>query len=307
MSEMKIGMSSMPKYKGETKDFSRFSGQFQSFVEIMGVGPALQGSNADMPSSEAEDLSGLTAAERKKKEQALSMNRKAVAMLTLALDSNKLLAILEKGKTDEFPSGRADLIWEELHKKYQPKDSMSKVEMIQKLFDMEWGENEDPNDVFDKVLELESRYAKPGKKLSEDLKMAALITKAPKVYFSAIVSAQQAKGESLSLDDLQVTIDRMWRLHKKGVEDKDDDDDDDTEGISKGETALGAVTFYGSCNYCHEKGHKKNDCPKLKQKWTFKGRCNKCGGSGHMARNCPSQEVEAGNVAVEEEVGELLI
>jgi len=293
-----MSLGSLPKYKGEVKDFSRYSAQFKSFAEIVGVGPALRGL-ADLPSSEDEDLSGLTADERKDAEKALAMNRKAVAMLTLSLDANKLLTIVEKGKTAEYPDGRADLIWEELHKKYQPKDGLSRVEMLQKLFDMEWGESKDPNEVFDGVLELESQYAKPGKEMSEDLKMAALINKAPKMYYSAIVAEEQAKGDAMTLDDVQKAVDKMWRLIKKDS----DGDDESIEGPARKELGLAAVPFHGKCYYCQEKGHVKRECPKLLEakKFRFAGRCGKCGGRGHKEADCSSVEVETGNVAVDDE------
>lgn len=302
MSESKISMGSLPKFKGEVNDFSRYSAQFKSFAEIVGVGSALRGTLADLPSSDDEDLSTMTEADRKKAELALMANRKAVAMLTLSLDANKLLAILEKGKNSAFPDGRADLIWQELHKKYQPKDGLSRVEMLQKLFDMEWGESQDPNEIFDGVLELESRYAKPGKEMSEDLKMAALINKAPKKYYSAIVAEEQAKGDALSLDDVQKAVDKMWRLYKRGSKGEDDTNDDPKET----ETALGSIVFRGKCHYCHETGHKKWHCPKLKaeRKFKFDGQCGKCGGKGHKEYNCPS---ETSNVAVVEGETELLI
>ena len=69
------------------------------------------------------------------------------------------------------------------------------------------------------------------------------------------------------------------------------------------EVVLNNIEFKGKCNHCGEVGHKKAQCPKLKDGKTttqqdktkkFTGECNLCGRKGHKKADCWEDPANAG-------------
>ena len=61
----------------------------------------------------------------KKAKRARSRNSKPVYTLPMSFRKQQLMALVHKGKTDEYPKGLAHLIVNKLKKKYAPQDDMS--------------------------------------------------------------------------------------------------------------------------------------------------------------------------------------
>jgi len=295
--------SSVPKLQGKgdelENNFPKWYRRFMAHAKAGGYYTALVG-DPNLPAREDEDVSG-SSAEAKRMKAALQANETAGLMLTLALDDDRLLAMLDKGITAEYPTGKSSIIWEAVLEKYRPKDGISQVALVLDLFsirdDEKFKASDDPDAFFDRMTRLETQYNNGTTKMPEILKVAATIVQAPEEYHSVIADEQKDKGDTLTAEDLRVRMRNLWRI-KRGV-DKiklDDDDDDD-------EMALSAIT----CFNCKEKGHIATKCPK---KAAFKGRCLNCNQWGHRWRDCPSnydeKKGETAAVSVEGET-ELLI
>jgi hypothetical protein len=82
----------------------------------------------DMPTSEVEVLDASNAGDKKK---IAVKNRNAVAManLSMAFTSDGLLGLIFKAATVEWPNGLAHLVIKGLFRKFQPQDTVTRVEL----------------------------------------------------------------------------------------------------------------------------------------------------------------------------------
>ena len=82
------------------------------------------GGEPDLPDKEDEDIPD-SDSKKSEKEAARKRNDMAVANLTMAFQTDKLLGLVYKSQDDNWPGGKAHLIVERMMKKYMPKDTMS--------------------------------------------------------------------------------------------------------------------------------------------------------------------------------------
>jgi hypothetical protein len=137
-----------------------------------------------------------------------------------------------------------------LMKKYRPIDTISRVELRQKLNKVTMKKGEDPAALFAQLSVIENQYTAPGRTLDEGDLIAVVLDAAPDEYQAVLTSEQRVRGDALTLADLEVVMNQHWRQIKRNKDEKSDDE---------GEIAL--ASFGGVCYNCNKTGHKANHCP----------------------------------------------
>ena len=236
-----------------------------------------------MPSEEGDEIDETTA-EGKKVAAAKKRNATAMACLTIAFTSEANMCLVYEAVTSEWPSGLAHQVVSALFKKYQPQDTMTKVELRQQLNKISMKGTDDPMKLFEQISAIKNRYNTATKKIEEEDLIATVLEKAPKEYQALLTSEQLRLGDSLALEDLRKAMTTHWRTVS-----------DTTANVGTnvdGEISLSS--FGGFCFNCKEKGHKAHQCPKKNsgkpKPKKFKGKCNHCGKEGHKYADCWQRE-----------------
>ena len=243
----------------EHKDFAVWWLRFQAFAFVMkfdGILSSGATKHSSLPSSYAdgEQLNPSTKdADEKKQYNMWRQNTIGMAYFTLAFKSARLLRLIRGAKTAEYPGGRVDLVLKGLFGLYSPKDMTSKVELTQRKTEIKMKENEHPKTLFDQMNELESEF---GVDFKLEDQIPILIAASPKMYHAIIVTEQRAKGDKLTITDLEDAMTTLYRtvIGSRKADGKMGDED-------HVELAMGAVV----CHYCKKAGHIKKDCFKLKK------------------------------------------
>lgn len=123
----------LPTFDGTAEKFQIWWTRFWAYASVFAFAAALAtGGEATLPAredaviDEATPAGVLSAAAKKR-------NAIAVAQLTMAFTSNGTMALVYEAVTDEWPSGLAHRIVAALKQKYQPQDTMTRVELRQRL------------------------------------------------------------------------------------------------------------------------------------------------------------------------------
>jgi len=97
----------VPIFDGKAESYDKWEIQWNAFVEVEGISCALSNTlDTNMPASSAIVVS-TTYAQVKLQAAAIKANKKAIEYLVLAFKSTKLLRLLTKAKTVEWPEGEA--------------------------------------------------------------------------------------------------------------------------------------------------------------------------------------------------------
>ena len=119
----------LPVFSGDHKLFQTWWFRFSAFATMWKFKPAIgQSEEPDLPESEAAALS-TDANVAEKQKMAKKRNAIAFANLTAALDSPSLIGILMRAQTTEWPSRLACNVIKQLFEKYEPKDTVSLIDM----------------------------------------------------------------------------------------------------------------------------------------------------------------------------------
>ena len=123
----------LPIFDGTEKKFQMWWIRFKAYATVHKFRQALDvGGETYMPLSEDEAIDETTE-DGKKEVKAKARNAVAMANLTMAFTSEGTMKLVYKAMTSDWPSGLAHKVVEKLLKKYQPKDTISQVDMRQKL------------------------------------------------------------------------------------------------------------------------------------------------------------------------------
>ena len=241
-----------------------------------------------LPASESTVLDEADATEKK---QIVAREKMQLCMsyLTLAMDSNVVTKMVEKSKSTEWPSGRPDLLMAKLDKKYKPSDSVAVAEQSKALFDLKLHNNQDPDELGDKIAELETSF---GCELAEKEKVAAIMKAAPGGYADVILQETKRAGnagEDVEADNLIEVMSERFRLTHGGEKLSGGDDGERAQEVRLASTS---GTFPGKCNRCHQNtGFKAADCPCKEKNGGIV--CRLCNVKGHIERNCWEDEKNA--------------
>jgi hypothetical protein len=273
----------LPVFDGENKNFQIWWTRFKAYAAVKKFAQAIK-TTADPNLPAKEDAANLTAAQT----TALERNMMAIASLTMAFQTEGLMNVIYKAESDDWPSGKAHIVVELLFKKYKPVDTISRVEMRQRLNQVSMKNNQDPKVLFDQLASIENAYNTANRQIDQDDLIAVVLDKAPRDYKAVLTSEQRSKGIALTLADLESAMNDLYRtLHPQQASTKDNNE-------------FSLAAFSGMCHYCKKKGHQAKDCRKKKADQKNKsensgsngeGRssnlrpCKHCGGK-HMDYQC---------------------
>ena len=130
----------------------------------------------DLPESEAAALN-TDANVAEKQKMAKKRNAIAFANLTAALDSPSLMGILMRAQTTEWPSGLACNVIKQLFEKYEPKDTVSLIDMnrLKQKIGLTNAQG-NPQELFEQMAAIENQFKT---EIPEAEKVAMAIEKLP--------------------------------------------------------------------------------------------------------------------------------
>ena len=104
---------------------------------------------------------------------------------------------VENSRTDEWPSGHTYLIAEELKETFRPKDTFSKADQKTKLGQLKYKKGQNPDNFSTAIGGLEVEYMN---QLSEDDKIATLVSAMGPFYGETIVNEMEKPGKEVTCD-----------------------------------------------------------------------------------------------------------
>ena len=134
-------------------------------------------------------------AQTKKMKDNCSKNRQVMGFFGVTLTSAKWMTKVEKSRTEEWPSGLAYLIAEELEETFRPKDMFSKAEQKTKLGQLKYKKGQNPNDFSTAISSLEVEYRN---QLSEDDKIDTVLSAMGTFYGETIVNKMERLGKEVT-------------------------------------------------------------------------------------------------------------
>ena len=280
----------LPTFSGKVKDYAVYWPRFEAYATLKGFDSVLLVATSKLPVDPM--VLDNDPAKKKEEEAAIKLNSLAIASFTMSFTTGELMEFIEDAKTPEYGGGRADLVVENLKRKYQPTDRITGVKAEMELIKLKMNKNKDPDKYFRKLAVLKNKYCSNSSTFDNEKMIAATLSKAPSIYGSVLTSVLREKGSALKINDLQEALKEHWRIRHNLVSEGEEIEDDDSKDEEK-ETALNAVANV-KCYNCGQRGHKKNNCPLLKKndakkgnkKKKFTGTCHNCGKVGHKVADC---------------------
>ena len=252
-------------FEGTRAKFQAFWSNFWANMTLRGLTNATNKEfDGVLPEIEMEE--GQTAAQKKN----MLKNVQVMSYLVIIIKCAALIVRLEKMKTKSWPGSKARRFPEDLLNKYRPKDFLVSAEQ-KKLVLIELKQGEDPENLGTRIAQLEIQYRNV---LADSKKVAVFILAAGTQYASSINS----KIRNIEKRGKEVTCNKLIEfIHNElgiggGCKKP-------RLAIEEGETSLSNLGNV-ICNYCHEIGHLRQDCPDLVCK--FPG----CGKTGHHTEKC---------------------
>jgi hypothetical protein len=276
----------LPTFDGNHKKFQLWYTRFRAYATVCRFSEALEKQDA-MPAKESDKIDE---SNEDGKKQALAKKRNAIAManLSMAFTSEGAMGLVYKTMTMEWPSGLVYLVMEAMGEKYRPQDTITRVELRQKLNKVSMKKNQDPATLFEQISSIENQYNAPGVKIDEGDMIAVVLDAASAEYQAVLTAEQRLRGDKLTLNDLETAMNQHWRQCK-------------SPKISDGKgVEISLSAFGGVCYKCKQRGHKASKCPNKEVKESdkqgksgtgkFSGKCCNCGKLGHREADCWEKE-----------------
>ena len=257
----------LPTFSGKDEAFQVWWTKFRALATAKGFAKTLFGRDPDLPENDQVTLEP-DKDQDKLKIEAKKMNSLGMAYLLQAFKSEANISLPYKTMDRDWPGGLAYATVGKLLAIYKPDDTVTEVEVYEKLLNVKMKKNADPKVLFEQVAAIQNWYNTDSKKLPKEQVIAVVLKAAPKEYASVLTAEQNTRGTALELSHLRAVMNKYYRqVNKKSGGGSDGGDD---------ELALAGKD--GKNN----NGGKGSD--KFKKKFT--GKCHECGKVGHMARDC---------------------
>ena len=155
----------LPLFSGKDDESQTWWTKFMAFATAKGVNKALK-KEAELTTTQDEDLDETDAADKLKIK---ARNRNSIAMLYLvsAFKSEADLSLAYEAMDDDWPGGQAHLVVTALKEVYQPSDSITEVELYEKLNKVEMKKKDDPKALFEQIAKIKNWYNNGSRKVPE--------------------------------------------------------------------------------------------------------------------------------------------
>jgi hypothetical protein len=169
------------------------------------------------------------------KESSKRRNALAMVNLSMAFTTDGSMQPVCKAMTEEWPNGSARLVVDGLFKMYGPQDSITQVEIRQRLNRVSIKVNDDPTTLFEQ--------------LSKPIQLTGTHSRRAIAHCSGLGCIH--KGDELDIGSpFESIMNKQWRQCHG-----------DTSQINDNEIKVVFAAFVGTCYRCRQKGHKANNCP----------------------------------------------
>jgi hypothetical protein len=128
---------------------------------------SLKGGKANLPATEETIIDKTTNIE-KLQAAALKRNVIAIANLTMSFTTDGIMSLTHEAKDDEWPCGLTHKVALALEDKYQPQDTMTRVELRQMLNKVVMKKINNPAMIFEQISAIKDCYNMATKKFYED-------------------------------------------------------------------------------------------------------------------------------------------
>jgi Zinc knuckle len=158
-------------------------------------------------------------------------------------------------------------------KKYQPLDTVSKIEMRQELTRIKMRKGMDPSLLFERLTLIQNQYLGPGKRLDKEELIAIALDVATEEYCAILAVERKIKGDLLTVEDLERVMTEEFRQNARYY---------GRSSAKEGEMLL--FQNLGACYNCGKNGHRANKCTakrnnnqNFRNHKNFPGECGTCG------------------------------
>ena len=138
----------IPVFDGKVQNYQVWVTRFRAYAGVFGFAAALiEGGEINLPTTEeteVDETSDTDAPIRAAKKR----NAVAMANLTMAFTTDEAMSLVYDAASTDWPAGLAWKIMLAMKKKYQPDDTISRVELRRQLNSVAMKRNEDPATLF---------------------------------------------------------------------------------------------------------------------------------------------------------------
>ena len=144
----------VPRFDGT--NYQLFKSKLSAVCGLKGCGEALLESfKLKLPATEATTCSA-TSKEGKAHTIAKQQNAMAILYLTLAMEDEYLMAVIDEARTTDWPSALACDVMTSLDDEYKPNDVMARADLQVNLMKLKLGKDENPKMLGKKMTALAS-------------------------------------------------------------------------------------------------------------------------------------------------------
>ena len=233
------------EFDGETKNYAKWKVKLSAAAKMNGYWDILSGDTtppADSETINESDAAGKLQAKNRK------THDKAYTSLVMAQQSDAALNVVTLAVSRNHPDGDAKIAWDNLDKKYLPKDDASLMVMRNEFLAMKLDNvNTNPTEWIAEVEKQSIIMKKAGMTVSETELKLLVLTGMPKEYEATV---DVLTTGSKTMTEITTALELKFnRIKVKGPKRGND-------------TALNASEsrYNGKCNLCGKRGHKEANC-----------------------------------------------
>jgi hypothetical protein len=196
----------IPLFDGNKKNFVMWWTRFKAYGKVQQFSQALQETpEAALPATQvAYNALDKADAANAAAIEATRRNERALANLAVAFTTTKAMTHYHKAGDLNWPDGLASNVVTSLLTKYRPTDTISAVEYEQSLEEFKLKKGQDPTELFDHFVEVNTQY---GVTTPDERKLIAIaLKKLPEKYVVAFSTLNVANGGNVDLDSFEETV-----------------------------------------------------------------------------------------------------